>query len=328
MRKRTWIPLLIVIIGVCLALAGFAGGGVKGIKGLWLDRGGFHLTSEDRGNLIKVDETYDGCSNIEVNVDFINKVTLREGDDFRVRGQNYERFGGMRVEKNGSALIVNSTREGRWLNLDPVNWHGNWNTNDCWIEITYPAGSKLDFVAANISAGRISVSDIDCGTLRIYNDFGDVEVNVANANDIIFNLSAGNAKVRSALANNIDISNDFGKVDLESTTANNLTINISSGDVSADTINAGDLFVQSDFGSVKFERLDISGRGNIKMSAGDVNIGLSMSEDDIDYDLNTELGRVTVDGRSGGSLSHTSAGSGASLSINSDFGAITLRFLG
>ena len=328
MKKRTWIPLLIIVIGVCLALAGFAGGGINGLKGLWFDRGGFHVSNTDRGNLVKVDEKYDGCTSIELNVDFIDKITLREGDEFRVSGQNYERFGGMKVEKNGSTLIVNSKREGRWLNLDPGDWHRAWNSNDCWIEITYPAGSKLDDVTANISAGRIGVFAIDCGTLKIHNDFGDVEVNVANAEDIIFNLSAGDAKVRSALAKKIDITNDFGKVTLEGATADNLRLTVSSGDVSANNINAGDLSVKNDFGSVKFDGLVFSGRGDIQMSAGDVNVGLNMSENDIDYDLNTELGRVTVDGRSGGSMSHSGGTSGASLRINSDFGAITLRFMG
>jgi len=328
MKKITLIPIIIIIIGVCLALAGFAGGGLGVLKGFWFDRGGFHLSNSDRGALVKVDEMYDGCSSIELNVDFIDKITLKEGDDFRVRGQNYERFGGMKVEKAGSTVIVNSTREDRWLSIDPDNWHRSWTSNDCWIEITYPAGSNLDVVTANLSAGRINISDIDCGMLMINNDFGDVEVNGAKADDITFNLSAGNAKIKSALAKMIDISNDFGKVSLESTTADRLTLKISSGDVSADTLNLGDMFVKSDFGSVKFERLVLGGRGDIEMSAGDVNIGLSMSENEVDYDLHAELGRVTVDGKSGGSKSHTSDGSGASLMINSDFGAITLRFLG
>jgi len=320
MRKITWIPLLIVVVGVCLALAGFANGGMKGF---WFDRGGFQFATADRGNMVQVDEKYDGFNTIELNVDFLDKITFKEGDAFLVRGQNYERFGGLRVEKDGDKLRVNAKREGRWMNLDP----GGWNSNNCWVEIIYPKGSTFDEVRGYISAGRISISNLDCETLFINNDFGDVEVNGVNAGDIIFNLSAGNAKIRSAAADIIDISNDFGKVSLESITANSLKLQISSGDMSADTVSTGDLIVRSDFGSVKFDRLELGGRGDITMSAGDVNIGMNMSEGELDYDLSAEVGRVTVDGKSGSSRSHSGGTSGASLSINSDFGAITLRFL-
>jgi len=370
MKKITLIPLIIIIVGVCLALAGFAAGGMNRywapapaapsapsapsapnapdapgsleapdpprppgllgwISGFWFDRGGIHFTSGNRGDLIKVDESFDGqgISDLEVYVDFMEKITFKEGDKFSVRGQNYESYGGLEVEKNGDKLRVNAKREGRWLRTGFDDLRRGWDSSDTWLEITYPKGAKLDFVTTEISAGRLNISDLDCKSLDVNNDFGDVDLNGISADDMTVILSAGNAKVRNVQADRLTLLNDFGKVTLEGATANMLTMNISSGDLSADNVSTRDLFIKNDFGNVRIDQLELAGRGEIDMSAGEVNISLNMSEDDLSYDLSASLGRVTVDGRSGGSMSNRSSGANASLSVTSDFGAITLRFL-
>ena len=331
MKKLTWIPLLIIIVGVCIALAGFAGGGgVKGIKGIAIDRGGIRIANTDLGELVKVDENYTGVKEIEISIDFLEKITLREGDGFSVRGQNYERFGGLKSEQIGDTLYVTAKQEGRWIGLGLSDLRRGWNRTDTWVEITFPKGTKLDNVRSDIAAGRLIITDLSASALLVSNDFGDVELSSIKANDVILNLSAGDAKVRDVSAEMLTVSNDFGKINLAGAVANTLTMNISAGDLSADNVDTRDLFVDSDFGSVKFDRLVLSGTGIINMSSGEVNIGLNMSEDDLGYDLSTSAGKVSVDGRTaggiGGSISNRISGD-ANLRVASDFGAITLRFL-
>jgi len=325
MKKRTWIPILIIAIGVCLALGGFAAGGMKS---LWLDRGGFHLSSNDRGSLVQVDEKYTGCTEIVVNVDFLDRVILKEGDDFTVRGQNYERLGGLDVYKDGGKLLVNATREERWLSIGIDEWQRSWGGVDTFIEITYPKGAKFDYVNANIAASRISASDFECDTLDISNDFGNVELTGITAGRFSVNLSAGDAKIRSVAADSFRVSNDFGKIDLGGVAANSLTLRLSAGDVSGENVVAGDLDVTSDFGAIRIGNLTLKERGVVIQSSGEVDISLDMNEDDLSYELSTSAGSVSVDGsKFGSSVINRSAGTSASLRVDSDFGAVKIKFL-
>jgi len=364
MKKITWIPLLIIIVGICLALAGFATGGMKG---LWLDRGGFHTATTDRGNLVKVDETFAGFSDIDLNVDFLDRITFKEGEEFAVRGQNYERNGGLKVNQDGGTLRVEAKREGRWLNIGLQDFRSGFRENETWVEITYPKGSEFGNVTANVSAGRVYVETLDCvelyvddsfgrvdissltssrltvnaasgdvrltgvevnGTAVIDNDFGNIDLSDANADSMTVNLNSGHAKVRNVNANALHISNDFGKLDIDGVTVKDLTMSLSSGDLTAGYVNTNDLTVRSSFGTIRIDRLVLTGRGDIEQNSGDVNVSLDMSEDDLSYELNTNAGSVTIDGRkSSGSIINRSPGTGASLRIDSDFGAITIKFL-
>jgi len=331
MKKITWIPLLIIIVGVCIALAGFAGGGgVKGIKGIAIDRGGLRIANTDLGELVKVDESFTGVKEIEIRIDFLENVTLKEGDGFSVRGQNYERFGGLKAVQIGDTLQVTAVREGRWIGIGINDLGRGWNRLDTWVEITYPKGMKLDSVRTEISAGRLFVTDLSAAIITVTNDFGDIDLSSINGTDVILELSAGNAKVRDVSADMLTVSNDFGQITLGGVSSNTLVIKTSAGDFSADNVNTRDLYVDSDFGSVRFDRLVLGGTGIINMSSGEINIGLNMSEDDLSYDLSASAGKVTVDGRSaggiGGSISNRTGGD-ASLMVASDFGAITLRFM-
>jgi len=364
MRKITLIPLLIIIIGVCLALAGFAAGGMKSF---WIDRGGFHLANTDRGTLVMVDEKYTGFKDIDLNVDYLDRITFKEGDDFTVRGQNYERYGGLKVSKDGDTLRVDAKRAERWLNIGIDDFYRGFGENDTWVEITYPKGSEFGRVTTNVSAGRVSVENMNCNIFNTDNSFGRIDLSSVTSNEMNVNaasgdvrltgvsvkgavvidnsfgnidlsnissdsmsvyLNAGNAKIRDVNANTIRITNNFGKIDLDGATAKDLTMHLSSGDLSAGYVNTDDLTIKSAFGLIRVDRLVLSGRGDIEQNSGDVNISLDMNEDDLSYDLSASAGSVSVDGkRSSGSLINRSSGTDASLRVNSDFGAITIKFI-
>jgi len=325
MKKITLIPLIIIVIGVCIALAGFAGGGMKGI---WFDRGGFHLDSADRGALVKVDETYDSFKNIEVNVDFLDIVELKEGNTFSVRGQNYENYGGLEVEKVGDRLIVNAIQRDRWFVTGLGDLRRNWNAKDCKVEITYPSGTQFSAVDVRISAGRLSVNSLECGVFEVMNDFGNVDINGVTADRMAVNLSAGDTGIRNIEASTLLVSNDFGRITLESATLDKLTLSLSAGDLVAKDVSTETLSANSSFGNIRFDRLILGGFGEIEQSSGEVNVNLDMSEDDVSYELYTDAGSVSVDGRrAGSSLINRASGTTSTLNVNSDFGSISLKFL-
>ena len=367
MKKIIWIPIVLIIIGALVALAGFSAGG---LKGFWVDRSGVHLENTERGKLVKVDESYDGFKDVELKADFFNQITFKEGDGYRVRGQNYERYGGLTVRLDGDKLVIDAqnkrNNKGWGVNIG-VGELFDWNLEDSWLEITYPKGADFGSVTTDIDAGRLNINgftcdklDIDdafgeveitsvaCGTLNvkansgdvrfaginvsgdatINNDFGNVSFSDFKADSLVASLNAGNADFKGISAGKIEITNDYGKIDIGDIVAEDLTLILNAGDLSADHIKTADLYVNSDFGTVRIDRLELSGQSEINQSSGDVRVGLDISEDDLSYELYTDAGSISVDGKkSGGSLVSRNAGSSVSLVVNSNFGDVTLKFL-
>jgi len=367
MKKFTLVALIIIIVGVGLALAGFAAGGLNtfwyggpapaapmapdapdapdapmapdapeppeprgvwgGIKGFWSDRGVFHLGNRNLGALIEVDTSYDGFTDVVLNADFLGSIIFREGDGYAVRGRNYERFGGLDVNLDSGRLYVDATRSERWLRFGIGDLYG-WNNRDSWVEITYPKGAKLGLVSANISAGQVTAGGIECEKLDFDTDFGDVALRDITAGSMILVLNAGDARVDNVSAGTIVIKNDFGKLDLRSITTESLDLKLNSGDLFAESVTTRDLFAKNDFGVIRIERLGLGGRAEIDQNAGDVFLSLDMNEADLSYELSTTAGSVSIDGRSSAASVHNrNAGAKTSLNVSSDFGNITLKFL-
>jgi DUF4097 and DUF4098 domain-containing protein YvlB len=364
MKKIIWIPLIILIIGVCLALAGFAQGGMKGF---WLDRAGFHLSNNSPGNLIVVDESYKSFKNIEINADFINRIEFKEGSSYAVRGQNYERNGGLDAELKGDTLVVDARADQVWQ-FSTMGFFSDINFRDTWIEITYPAGTKLGLVKTNLGSGNISFNSLECSDLDITNSFGDVDISsvksdklkiFASSGDIgltdadvsgsmdIRNsfgdatlkniksgsldakLDSGKFKATEINANTVVIKNSFGEIVTNGVKADKMTIIQSSGDFDADNVIVREITVDSSFGAVTMDRLTFTELCKVENDSGDIMLSVLMNRDDVSYELNTNSGSVTVDrSTSDGSVSSRSADAAATLKASASFGDIRVEFLG
>ena len=364
MKKIIWIPLLIIALGVVLAWVGCASGGMQGFR---IDRGGIHLAKEDRGKLVKVDENYSSFTSIDVKADYFDRIVLKEGDGFAVKGQNYERNGGLDVKLDGNTLLVNSRQERGWnLNFGLDEWFNGFG-NDTWLEITYPKSSKFDNIQLDVSASNIFASGLDCkeifvnnsfgdvdistakcGSLRlsadsgeislngvevdgkadIVNRFGDVELTDLRAVNLSTDLDSGKVKINNAVAGTFSVTNNFGEVEIDKAEAENMTLKLNSGDLSAKNLKTGELTVKNSFGTITLNQLVFSGLCSIKNDSGDVNILLSMNEDELSYELNVDSGNVSVgDRNSGGSVSSRAAGATANLVAECSFGDIKLKFM-
>ena len=365
MKKIIWIPLVIIALGVVLALVGCAAGG---LQGFWIDRAGIHLANAERGKLIKVDESFDSFKDIKVDAAFLDRVDLKEGDGYAVRGQNYERWGGLDVALKGDTLTVIANDNDRWhldFGIDSL-FHDN--RKDAWLEITYPAGTALGDVDMMLSAGNVQIDSLECkaftvddnfgnvdvsavkcdsllitadagsvelvdadvaGSAVINSHFGDVELSSLRAGSLSADLNSGKMTVEDAAARVFDVKNDFGKIEIDGAESDNMTLKLNSGDLSADGIKTGDLTVKSSFGKVELDRLEFTGLCEVRNNSGDVNLGLSMAEHDLSYSLNTSAGDVWVQGaKSSGSVTNRNSDATADLQVNADFGAIRLEFAG
>ena len=322
MKKLSLVLLVILIIGVGLAMAGWAMGGPHG---LWLDRHGLHLSGGERGDLVKVDETLAGFTNVDVRADFFDHITVKEGDAYTVRGARYERYGPIDVRLDGDTLKVTAVHDRRWIDFAVDDF---WNHNS-YLEITYPKGVKLGSAAVELSAGKLNVNGIECETLTVDDDFGDVDISNVSAKSLRAKLNAGDLKVRNVRADKLNVTNDFGKVTLDDAVSDDIVMKLNSGDMRGSGVSAGNLIVDNDFGKVVFDSLVFTGHCDIEANSGNVDLRLNMNKDDVSYELNVSAGSINVDGsKYGGSVSSRVAGAAANLRVGNDFGSISVDFRG
>lgn len=109
---------------------------------------------------------------------------------------------------------------------------------------------------ASIALGDMDVSSIKCKNMYINNDMGDVTVEDSSCEKFDFKLAMGSAYLKN-------ISFDDGDIDL------------SMGDANIDGT---------------FKALDAD------CSMGDINIKNTLDDKDVDYDLDTSMGDITVNG--------------------------------
>ncbi|MDR0876263.1 MAG: DUF4097 domain-containing protein [Clostridiales Family XIII bacterium] len=300
MKKVIWIPLVIIIVGICLAGAGWAADGINVLKpGIFVDKDGLHANKSIR--LITVDETYPASSvkSIAINVDYLNRVIVKEGEaggKITVNGANYETNGGLASTLSDGALSVATNdpkhRSGWIINFGLSSVLDN---NKCYLEITVPKGTRLEGLTADIDASDIELSGLTADTALIDNNYGDIGIR---------NINAGN-----------------------------LTIKADAGNIEADGIAVTALFdIDNHYGDVTMDRLTLAGLCRVDSDAGNVSIGLTNPETEVGYDLTVDAGSITAGGsthRGAGNVSLNSpdiSGEKAHVTAGNNFGDITLEF--
>ena len=298
MKKSTLITLILLVVGICLALAGFAAGGTKGF---WIGNDGFHLSSADNGKIVTVDETYDSFKNIDADASFMDNITIKEGDSYRIQGQNYERFGGIRVQLEGDTLVVKAgkradDREGWIINFGIDEWFGGGKKyqENCWIEITYPGGADLGTVNTTIDAGSTIVNGLSCETLKVKDDFGKVDITAVSCSDMDIRANAGDINVSDITASgSVTVTDDFGKVDITSVSCGDMDVKANAGDVKVSTVDAsGEVIVNNDFGKVTIDKT-VANKMSLSLSAGDLR---ASDVESGDMDVKSDFGLVSING--------------------------------
>ncbi|GHU65072.1 hypothetical protein AGMMS49983_12180 [Clostridia bacterium] len=341
MKKLIWIPLVIIVVGFCLAGATWVTNGNSVFKpGIYLDRNGVHTI--DTKKIITVDETYQpsAVKSISIDVSYMNRIRVKEGEKggkITVKGANYEMNGGLISALADGTLSVTAkdlTHGPRWSVGFDIGW---WIDNtDCYLEITVPAGTKLEGLKAAAGAAKIDFTGLRAGSASIENNFGDIDIRDLTADSLDIGADAGKIKAEnittsgSARIENrfgaialtgikaadltvtadageirakdiqttglLDITNHFGDVIANDVTSGSMALDLKSGKLSASSVKTGDLTAGNRFGEIRFDRLTLAGLCRVNADSGNVHIGLTNAEAEIGYDLDVDAGNISVGG--------------------------------
>jgi len=309
MKKSTLIILGILVVGIVMCGAGFAAGGMRAVQ---VSSDGVRLLSEgEAGEMVKVSEEYDSVESIAIDMSVIGEVVIVEGDGFSVEGQNYRDAGGIKTKLSGGTLTI-SESEPNAFKVGFVNIGVNYR-DETFVMVTVPSGTELSSVVSDTDVSDISISGISAKTLDISANTGDLTVS-----DCVLEA--------------LDVETNVGDILIMNVEADFVTVESNTGDFDALNVSVTEGFdAETDVGSITLENCVLEGKSIISSHVGDIDIVLDMDDDDMNYELEANVGDVIVDGFNEGKSARGEADSGSmgnSLSADSDVGSVNLTFAG
>lgn len=264
-----------------------AGWGMGGAKMVW-SRFSDRAAHEETRPVEAVEQ-------IEVNLS-LGSVTFQPGDryavDLKWSGERYE----MDYSCEDGLLRVWDMADG-WMNLTGGE-----------VVITLPENAKLDKVTVNAAAGSVDLAGFEAQTLTVDADLGSVTVAGVKAGEMDLTLDSGGLTLERASAEELDAELSLGSVE-----ATALTVEESTE-------------IRCDCGSVELRGI-LRGETEIQASLGSITVETALPEREYGYDLNADLGSVTVNGREQGSRAQKDAPGGKHfITAYADLGSVDVRF--
>lgn len=335
-----------VAAGILLTGIGFLLGGNQPI---YLDSKGIHVGVREGGKvgddrLVSFSHDVDSFSNISVDLDYYD-VDLVPGDRFAVQGAYLSREGEPVIKVENDTLKIEDGRHvGVNVSIDLpglISYKKQPN-----ITIYYPETTKLKHVAIDCDLSDLAFENLTAEQAEFDLEFGKLDLSGITANRIAVEMNSGECSLKGIkAAEKLDISNEFGKISLENAETKNLKLEADSGDVTLTdmTFDTGDLTldlgkltargivsngmkVESSKGEVNVAG-KLTGLTDITSDMGKVTVNPGASKDQFSYELNADMGSVTVGGEkmSGNSVvANTSAAN--ILKIKTSMGEIRVDF--
>lgn len=203
---------------------------------------------------------------IEVNVDAID-LDVQYGDSLMVEYSCPEKYKPI-VTLDGSTLKIKQKPR--------VTFNSFAEIKDCKIVLTIPEGTELEKMKFSIDAGDLDITGISGKEIKMEMDAGDIKLSNVTAENIEIQTDAGSVKIEeSNVEKKIKIEASLGDINIYKTNFDNGNITDDAGDIDVDGV---------------FNKLEA------RCSLGDIDV--NTTNDNADFDLDCDLGKITVNGKS------------------------------
>jgi DUF4097 and DUF4098 domain-containing protein YvlB len=342
-KRLTLICVIVLALGIVIGGAGLLMGGMQSVS--WGAGGPKIFDENDASQMIVIDERYDGFKNIEINIGYLDKIIIKEGTTFSVKGQVRESHGGLIAELDGGTLTVKNKSTGLILGGFSIGPFFNTEKTENRLEVTYPAGTKLSSLNLNTDLSDVEITGLAADKAVIDNDSGDMKISGITGTKLTINNDLGDTLLENVTEGRIEIDNASGSLTLKDITGGTLFIDNDLGEVKAENIDvesadcnnangdltylnfrSGGLKLDNDLGETKISGV-LEGISTIENDNGDLKLDLNQPENALSYDIDSDLGDTKVNGKAyGGSAKNSISDARNVLKINSRLGDVTLNF--
>jgi len=298
LRNLLIIAGVLVIIGAIIAGTGFAMGGMRSIS---FSKDGPIVVGVDGKDMVEVNESYNKITALDVQMD-LGELKLEEGDSFSLKGRYTFGLQSFEISESNGVLTVRAKQTSRI----GIGYIGVGTFHD-QLTFTYPKGTKLDKVSIYLALGGLSIKNLDTDYLDVTLDAGAFNGNKVTTAQLIAQLNLGSCDIRQlSVSDSAKLNLDAGSLTLSNATVSNLSVDNHLGGVDF----SGKLVDTADF--------------NLDM--GSISLKLDNRESDLSYNVSSNLGSVTINGKShGNSVINTNTSSTCTLDVSLSLGSADVK---
>ena len=333
-----------VTVGLLMTGIGFMAGGNQPF---YIDRDGIHVGNGAKdfiGNTEVIKKDLDAFSSINTELD-LYKVELIPSDKYAIEATFNSKYGKPEFKIENDTLFVNEKDHKRFsINVDIFGFKAFSNKNDLGVKIYYPENAKLKNIVIHGDASDLSFDNLTAENAEFDVDLGRLDLSNLTAGTIIVKLDSGDCSLKNIKADELTTDVDLGKTTLEGAELGKLKMKADSGDVSitdvtwdygdfdldlgklsAKEVASNGLKVRNDSGDINVQGT-LLGNTDITCNLGKVTVDTGVAKEQFDYELNTDMGSVSIDG---GKVSNSIASSNNAkntLKIANDMGDINVNF--
>lgn len=331
-----------LVVGLVIAGIGYMAGGNQPIH---FDRKGIHVGNEGEttnGKMDSLTEKLDSFSSISTDLDY-SDVELIPSDKYAIEANFSSEYGkpNFKVE-NGTLTVKDGNHKKFNVNIDIFGFFTS--ENEMSVKIYYPKDAKLKDVVIKGGSSDLSFENLTAEKAEFDLDFGKLELSDLSAKNIKVSMDSGDCSMSNITADDLAVSNDLGKTTLDGAKLKTLELKADSGDVSitgvsmdygdlkldlgkltAKEVSSKGLKVENDSGDINLQGT-LLGTTDINCDMGKVTVNPGASKDQFNYDLDADLGSVSIgEDKASGSLS-LSNGAKNTMKITSNMGDINVNF--
>lgn len=334
--------LLLILIGVIMmGIASLFGGHA----GFYVDGTGFHAMNSEKTPYILEKTEIDEFVNADIAVDFAD-ITVIPSDGYYLEYKLHGNSPKPEYSVQNQKLIFNEGSQRKGLNFGTQFTFfsfGNINSDSksYYVNLYVPKDSYYTLFNIQNDSGKVSIDSINAETLNLTVDFGALELGTFKGKNLKITADSGNMKFINIDTDKMILKNSFGEVEGGKLTCDTADIELDSGNFTIDSATIADLKMNNDFGNVTFDSI-ICTKGEIELesgglelnyadvteltlknSFGSIDVNLSFPLSDYDYDLNTDFGKIIMEGYHGSDY-ETHNNKGKSIKANCDSGDIKI----
>ncbi|MCR4669773.1 MAG: DUF4097 domain-containing protein [Saccharofermentans sp.] len=245
--------------------------------------------------IVTNEEELEAFKSIDVDTNIVN-FKIEEGDGYKVKTEFPSELD-TKINVEGDTLKVEvKGKDG--VNFDIVNFGNGISDKRCNLTVVIPKGasSSLENLKIVSNAGNVNLDDLSFEKIDIDCDASNIDIKDIVSRKCTIDTNAGNVQIKDCDLGDLAVKTNAGNIEFDKTKMTDLEIKSNMGNIDLDDVTFGKGNIESDVGNI-----EVDGTYDELKAESDIGaISASSDKDDTVFDLDTDIGAVTVNGKSKG----------------------------
>ena len=264
-----------IVIGIVLAIIGYASGGKLSLS---INNSGIHVPNEQ--SFVTNSYELDAFTSVNINIEH-GDVEILPSDSYSIEISTFDTTDIMHEVKSGTLTVDAKNSKDNGINI------GFSSFETPTVKIYVPKDKKLSNIVLDSSFGDVNFENLNYQQLKLIVRHGDLSMENIVAGHTEITQSFGDISLRQFSSTSFVADSEHGDIDIDGELNGKSTFNSSFGDIDLDLLNKESelgLDLNMSFGEISFNDQSIEGDFSQSLN-GDNQLQISLSHGDLDLSL-------------------------------------------